>query len=68
MKQVINPTRKPNGIETKNDINCGTCSLKSRCRFMKSERGNITRETTCKYYTNETKGIYEEKKKSEAVK
>lgn len=35
---------------------------------MKSERGNITRETTCKYYTNETKGIYEEKKKSEAVK
>ena len=53
-------TRKPNAIETKNSMNCGTCTLKVRCRFTNQLHFRLRSELICKYYCNPEKGCFDD--------
>lgn len=59
--------RKPNGIESSNDINCGTCSLMGRCRYIRNKHYSNRVNYVCRYYCNPDKGCYNDsgKKKVE---
>ena len=60
-------TRKPNAIETKHEMNCGTCSLLGRCRFAKDIHYTERPHRICRYYANPLKGAYISKRDERMV-
>jgi hypothetical protein len=51
-------TKEPNAIETKNQMNCRTCSFEGRCRFVKDIHYSYRKNMICRYYSNPEKGCY----------
>ena len=58
---------KPNAIEIKEGMNCGTCDLKSRCRFYQVMHAELRTVTICEAYTNEAKAIFGNPRKARTV-
>ena len=54
----MSTTRKPNAIEAKHEMNCGTCSLLGRCRFARDIQHKERPHRICRYYANPERGAY----------
>lgn len=62
----MNPTKQPNAIEIKHEMNCGTCKISDRCRHFQDVAEPS--KSICKHYTNPLKGAFNEKANLKAVK
>ena len=55
---------KPNIIEAKNNMNCGTCDIQAGCHVFATLTEHQHATTICPAYANETKGVYADPKKT----